>query len=214
MKINKWLIPLGMIGVLSFLLLDIFGKILWPEYNPITTYVSKLVTNEAPHVHLMRFFMNTYTVCFLLFSFGMMILSLIKYHIFAKLGYTIMFTAALISVIGYGGYPISMVLIFSKNNIIHVVVTITILCATALSILLIAIGYLKQEKLKILGRIILASFILYVTFNLWHLHAILNGYRILGLIERMIFYTVHALTVILSWIYTFRKDRLIEESAR
>ncbi|ABX41150.1 DUF998 domain-containing protein [Lachnoclostridium phytofermentans] len=214
MKLNKWLIPFGMIGVLSFLLLDVFGKILWPEYNPITTYVSKLVTDEAPHVHLMRFFLNTYTVCFLLFSLGMTILSFSKYHIYVKLGYTVMFASALISVIGYGGYPISMVLIFSKNDIIHVVVTVTILCATALSILLITIGYLKQEKLKILGLITLVAFLFFVVFNLWHLYAILNGYHILGFIERIIFYTVHALTVILSWVYTFRKNRLIEEAAR
>lgn len=68
MKLTKWFVPFGLIGVFSFLLLDILGKILWPEYNPVTTYVSTLVTNETPHSHLMRFFLNTYTVYFLSIS--------------------------------------------------------------------------------------------------------------------------------------------------
>ncbi len=209
MKINKWLIPFGMIGVVSFLLLDILGNILWTGYNPVTMYISALVADEAPHVHLMRFFMNTYTICFLVFSLAMAALSFRVYHILAKLGYAVMFVAALISVIGYGGYPISMVIIFSKNDIVHVLTTVSIICATALCILLIATGYLRQEKLIILGRICLIEGSLFIAFNLWILYALLNGLNILGLIERCIFYTFHSLTFILSWVYTFRKKGLI-----
>lgn len=209
MKINKWLVPLGMIGVLSFLLLDILGNILWPEYNPVTMYISTLVANESPHVDLMRFFMNTYTVCFLVFSLAMSVLSFRIYHILAKLGYTIMSVAALISVIGYGGFPISMVVIFSKNSIVHVLTTVSIICATALCLLLIAVGYMKQENLITLGRICLVDSILFIAFNLWMLYALLTGMNILGLIERCIFYTFHSLTFIISWLYTFRRNRII-----
>lgn len=208
MKTTKLLIPFGMIGVLSFLLLDVLGKILWPEYNPVTTYVSVLLTNEAPYVHLMRFFMNTYTICFLIFSMGIMALSIRIYHVTVKLGYAVMFVTALISAIGFGGFPISMVLIFSKNDIVHVLVTVSILTATALSVLLIAVGYLKQEKFKVLGYVCLVGCAFFVAFNFWHLCAILNGSNILGLIERLIFYTFHVLTVILSWTYTFRRNEI------
>lgn len=209
MKITKWLVPFGMIGVLSFLLLDILGKLLWREYNPVTTYVSTLVTVEAPYSQLMRFFLNTYTVCFLLFSLGMTALSLKIYHAYLKIGYTFMLATALITAVGFGAYPISMALIFSKNDIVHMAVTITILCITVISMLLIAVGYLKQENLKNLERISLLACVLYVSFNLWHLYAILNGINILGLIERLTFYIFHALTVILSWAYTFDKSELI-----
>lgn len=206
MKIYKWLIPFGMIGVFSFLLLDISGKVLWTGYNPITTYISALVTDEAPHVHLMRFFMNTYTVCFLVFSLAMMALSFRMYHIFVKWGYTIMFFISLISVIGYGGYPISIAIIFSKNDIVHLLVTISILCATVLSLLLISVGYLKQENLIILGRICLVGCLFVFVFNLWHLYAIQNSDNILGLIQRSTLYTFHFLTFILSCGYTFRRN--------
>lgn len=208
MNIYKRLVPFGMIGVLSFLLLDILGKIFWPGYDPVTTYISTLVTDEAPHVHLMRFFMNTYTICFLVFSSAMMALSFRMYHTLAKSGYAVMFTAALLSVIGYGGYPISMAFVFSKNDIVHVLVTILILCATALSLLLISVGYLRQEKFIILGRIFLVGCLFFIGFNLWHLYAIENAGNILGLIERFTFYTFHFLTFILSWGYTFRKHYL------
>lgn len=166
MKINKWLVPFGMIGVLAFLLLDILGSILWTGYDPVTMYISMLVADEAPHVDVMRFFMNTYTTCFLAFSLAMVALSFRMYHILAKLGYTVMLFAALISVIGYGGFPISMVVVFSKNNIIHLLTTVSIICITALCILLIAFGYLKREKLMILGRICLIAGIFFIAFNL------------------------------------------------
>lgn len=209
MKINKWLVPFGMIGALSFILLDILGVSLWPGYNPVTEYISVLVTDEAPHVQLMRFLMNTSTVCFLIFSLAMMAASLRIYHILVKLGYTVMLITALISAIGYGGYPISMSIIFSKNDIVHVLVTVSLLSATALFILLIAVGYHKQEKLFILGYICVAGFIFFVAFNLWHLYAILNGNNILGLVERFIFYTFYTLVFILSWVYRFGKNHLI-----
>lgn len=212
MRTNKWLVPFGMIGVLSFLLLDILGNILWPGYNPVTMYISTLVANESPHVHLMRFFMNTYTICFLAFSLAMVALSFRIYHLLAKLGYAVMFVAALISVIGYGGFPISMVLVFSKNDIVHVVTSVSIICATALCILLIAAGYIKQENSITLGRICLIDGILFIAFNLWILYALQNGMNILGLIERCIFYTFHFLTFIISWVYTFRRNDFINRT--
>lgn len=212
MKINKWLVPFGMIGVLSFLLLDILGIILWTGYNPVTMYISTLVADEAPHVDAMRFFMNTYTTCFLLFSLAMVALSFRTYHILAKLGYAVMFVAASISVIGYGGFPISVVDIFSRNDIIHLLTTVLIICSTALCILLIAVGYLKREKLVILGCICLIAGIFFIAFNLWHLYALQNGDNILGLIERCIFYTFHSLTFIISWVYTFKRNDFIEHA--
>lgn len=205
MKI-KWLLPFGMMGVFAFLHLDMLGNILWIDYNPKTMYISTLFANEAPHVNLMRFFMNTYTVCFLVFSFTMVVLSSRMYHLKTKLGYTIMFVAALISVIGYGGFPISMVAVLNKNNIVHLVVTVLIICATVVSILLIAAGYLKQEKLIALGRISLVVGILIIAFNLWHLYALLNSINILGLIERCIFYPFQYLIFKLSWHYTFNRN--------
>lgn len=209
MKINRWLLPFGMIGVLSFLLLDVLGNILWIGYNPITTYISTLVADEAPHVHLMRFFMNTYTICFLIFSAAMMTLSFHMHRILVR-GYTVMFVAAFISVIGYGGFPISMVAIFSKNDVVHVLVTVSIICATAICMLLIGVGYLKQEKAIALGCISLVECVLFIAFNLWHLYALLSGMNIVGLLERCSFYVFHSLTFMISWVYTFRRDSLID----
>lgn len=187
MKTYKRLVPFGMIGALLFVLFDILGVILWPGYNPITMYISVLVIDEAPNIHLMRFLLRIDLICLLIFSLALMAVSFRRYHIFAQCGSALMFVTALISAIGYGGYPIGLDIIFSKNNIIHIIVTASILCASAFSILLIAIGYLKQKNLTALGYVCFAEFIAFIAFNLWHLYALLSGSNILGLIERLTF---------------------------
>ena len=204
MRLLSWLFPLGMIAVLSFLALDIIGSLLWVGYNPIHSYVSELLVIENPHVHLMRTFMNIYTVCFCLFIFAILIHAYRSYHLCAKIGYTVLFVVALMSVFGYG-VPISMAFIFIANNIFHLLLTISILCATILAMILIAVGYFRQEHFIIMGKISRIATILFILFNAWHIVAILTGQNILGLVERLTFYSFHAFTLLMSWIYTFGK---------
>lgn len=207
MRTQKWLISLGMVGVLSFLTLTILGRILWPGYNPVTTYVSALIADGSPHLHLMRVFMNGYTICFSLFALAMAAHTFKEYYTCTKAGYTLLFIASFAALLGYGTCPGNLEFIFSSPNIYHLIVTIGILTATILSLLLISIGYWKQDHLKRLGRISFAILILFVLFNLWHLYAILHGQSILGLLERLTFYSFHAFTFIISWVYTFRRDK-------
>ena len=39
-KLERFLMPLGMVGVIFYLVHTILGNILWPEYNPITMDIS------------------------------------------------------------------------------------------------------------------------------------------------------------------------------
>ncbi len=205
MKTQKWMIPLGMVGVLSFLLLTNLGRILWPGYNPVTTYISALVAQEAPNAELMQVFFNIYNICFCLYALAMAAHIFQCYHICAKLGYALLFVLSFVGLLGYGGCPISLELVFSANDIIHILVTIVLLSATILALLLIAIGYLKQDAMRALGRFTLVIWGLFTLFNLWHLYAILSGQTILGLIQRLSVYTVHLFTFTISWIYTFKR---------
>lgn len=205
MRTQKWLIPLGMIGVLSFLALTILGRILWPGYNPVTTYTSALIADGAPHPHIMRVFMNAYTICFCLFALAMAAHTYKEYRACTKIGYVLLFVVSFTALLGYGACPISLELIFSANDIFHLAVTIAILCVTALSLLLISIGYLKQERLRMLGCICITIWTIYVLLNIWHLYAVLHGQNILGLLQRLTFYSFHAFTFIISWVYTFKR---------
>lgn len=47
-KVNNFLFPLGMVGVLFYLAHTITGRILWKGYNPITTDISSLTADGAP----------------------------------------------------------------------------------------------------------------------------------------------------------------------
>lgn len=207
MKTQRWMLPLGMIAVLSFLLLTILGKFLWPGYNPISSYISELIADENPHVHLMRTFMNIYTICFCLFIFSIAVHAFRTYHVSSKIGYTMLFVVAFLSVIGYGSVPISMDFIFSVNDIFHLIVTICILLITILAMIFIAVGYLRQEHLNTMGKISLTAGILFILFNAYHIVAIVTGQNILGLIQRLTFYSFHAFTFSISWIYTFKSNR-------
>lgn len=39
-KFESLTMPLGMIGVIFYLLHTLLGQLLWPDYNPITTDIS------------------------------------------------------------------------------------------------------------------------------------------------------------------------------
>lgn len=205
MKTQKWLLPLGMIGVAAFFIHISIGELFWKGYNPITSYISELTADGAPNAPLLRAFAGIYMVCFLLFTLGMAVKAYREYRACVKIGYAMLFVITFCSDIGYGMFPMTMDVVISLQNVVHVLLTSALLCTTVLVLLLIAIGYLRKEKLEQLGRITLATGILCAVFNVWHLVAILSGQNILGLVQRLTVYTFHAFTFIISWIYTFRK---------
>jgi hypothetical protein len=67
MKLQKALLAFGMIGSLALILEDLLGTILWRGYNPITSYMSELFANGAPHVLLTRMLLYISEICFIVF---------------------------------------------------------------------------------------------------------------------------------------------------
>ena len=66
-KLNKYLMPLGMIGVIFYFIHIIVGQILWSSYNPITTDISTLTANGSPNAGLLSIFTTIYGICMILF---------------------------------------------------------------------------------------------------------------------------------------------------
>lgn len=204
-RTRKWMLYLGMLAVVSFVLMDFLGSILWTGYSPISQYVSELFSAQSPHLHLARLFLNVYTICFCLFCLAMSVQAARAYHWCCKAGFLLLFLLGFASVLGYGTVPIGMNFIFVANDIFHLVFTISLLCCAVLALILVSYGYLKQERYKRLGRISSIAALLFILFNLLHLTAILAGWNVLGLMQRLSFYSFHLFIFMLSFLYIRRR---------
>lgn len=201
---HKWLAGFGMAGVIIFIAMDMFGSASWKGYNPVSTYVSSLVLTEAPNHQINRFLMNTYNIFYLFFALAAMGYSFRRFNIIVRIGHFLLFTAGLLSTVGYGSYPISIILLYVKNDIQHISFTITLLILTTLALFITGFGYLAQKNLRWFGTITVIAGFTFTVLNLWHIYGITYGSGILGLIERLTFYTFHAFTFYASWVYAFR----------
>lgn len=197
MRTRRWMMPLGMLAVAVFLCLTLLGSLLWPGYSAV-------ISSNAPNEHLTRTFMHLYNIFFCVYTMAMSVYAYRNYRNCLRVGFTILFAAAFLSLLGYGTVPIGIEMLFVVNNLFHFAITITILILTIIALFLISYGYWKQEGIITLGKFSLIISCLFVALNLWHLTAILTAQPILGLVQRLTFYTAHAFTFVISWVYTFR----------
>ena len=201
MKLQKTLSAFGMIGALSFFLEDILGTVLWRGYNPITSYMSELTADGALNVLLTRVLFYIYEICLMIF-FAAMCVKAFKIHgVCLKIGYGGLFIIAAISFLGFGLFPMTMNFIKTPKDLIHLIITIFIIAGTILSLFLLAFGYRKQGHGRKIGRITMLFAVLFLLFNLMHLYAIFNDSNILGLLQRLGFYTFQIYIFRLSWYY-------------
>lgn len=212
-RFDKYLTLLGMIGALFYFAHTILGNILWPEYNPITTDISSLTADGAPNAQLLRILGFIYGICMILFVAAMIKKSFDKYNNKLKIGYTIMMIMQLTSMIGYSLFPLTGDKTeMNFQNMMHIIVTVIVVFTTIASAFLIAFGYLKEEKMKDLGKFTLVMAILITLFGM--LNPISMGLKlnILGLTERLVIYSIQLLMFKLSHYYTFtEKNRNILE---
>lgn len=210
MKLEKLFFSFGMIGALAFLLEDFLGTVLWKGYNPIASYNSQLTADGAPNIPLTRTLFFACQISLAIFVFSLLIKSFRIYGNALKIGYFSLLLIFLISIIGYGLFPMTMDFIFSLKNYFHLLITIIIFTGTIFILFLLAFGYFKQDHERKIGRITLVAAILFLLFNLLHLYAILNGLNILGLAERLILYTFQIYVFILSWYYVMNRRLRID----
>lgn len=205
-KADRFLMPLGMIGVLFYFAHTTIGRILWNEYNPITTDISSLTSDIAPNSNFLRVFTLVYGICMILFVFGMIKKSFKQYHSLLKIGYIILMIMQLTSAIGYSLFPLSGDKTdMNFQNMMHIIVTVIVVFTTILSSFLISIGYLKQEKIKWLGNFTLVLAILITLFGVFNPISMSLKLNILGLTERLVVYTMQIIMFSLSYYYTFRE---------
>lgn len=123
--LEKYLILLGMVGVMFYFLHTILGNILLTEYNPITTDISSLTADGAPHASLLKIFSLIYGICMILMVFALIRKAFRKYNRILRVGYVTLFTIQLFSTIGYSLFPLTGDKTqMNFQNMMHIVVTV------------------------------------------------------------------------------------------
>lgn len=207
-KVNNFLFPLGMVGVLFYLAHTIIGRILWKEYNPITTDISSLTADGAPNAHLLSILTSIYGICMILFVIALLIKSFKEYHSLLKTGYIILMIMQLTSMFGYTLFPLSgNETEMNFQNMMHIIVTVIVVFTTIASSFFISFGYLKQEKMRGLGKFALVMAILITVFGSLNPIGMSLRLNILGLTERLAIYSIQAFMFILSYYYTFLENK-------
>jgi len=201
---EKYTAPLGMIGVVFYLMHTMIGRLLWKEYNPITTDISSLTATGAPNADLLKIFTAIYGVCTILFVTGLLVKSFRKYHSMVRTGYVVLLVMQLVSFFGYGLFPLTAdKSVMNFQNTMHLVVTAVVVFTTISSGFILAYGYIKQEQMKNTGRFILIMTAIMTVAGAMNPISIGAGLNILGLTERLVIYSLQMMMFVLSFCYTF-----------
>ncbi len=207
-KFDKYIMPLGMVGVLFYFAHTILGNILWKEYNPITTDISSLTADGAPNAQMLKILSFIYGICMVLMVIALIIKSFRQYHIMLKIGYIILIIMQLTSLFGYSLFPLTGDKTeMNFQNTMHIIVTVVVVFTTIASSFLIALGYLKQERMKNLGKLTLVMAVLITIFGMFNPISMNLKLNILGLTERLVIYSIQILMFILSYYYTFLDNK-------
>lgn len=204
-KLEKYTTPLGMIGVIAYLIHTILGQILWNSYNPITTDISSLTAVGAPNRELLLIFTYIYGISMLLFIIGLIVKAFRKYHFSLKTGYIIMFIMQLVSFVGYSLFPITGDKTeMNLQNLMHIIVTVIVVFTTIASSYFLSYGYLKQKNK--LGKFILIMAVVITITGLTNPIGMGLELNILGLTERLVIYSLQFMIFVISAYYTFNKS--------
>lgn len=210
----KFTVALGMLSSIAFFTMVLLGQALWKGYNPISTVISELTADGAPNATLMRIISNISYISLILFAVGMSAISFMKYRFSLRFGYVSLLFMALISIVGFGVFPMTIERTFSVQNAIHIIITSAIICITIIAGFSISCGYLKHDKLKKLGRTSLILTIIFTIFNIMLLFAMLQQSGFMGLIQRLAIFTFYIYIFILSCVYTFSHCSFLNEKLK
>jgi hypothetical protein len=144
-RIEKVLIPLGMLGILFYLTHTLLGRILWAEYNPVTMDISSLTADGAPNAAFLRVLTYIYGLLMIAFSIGMILKAFRKYGALVRAGSITLLVMELVSMFGYMLFRCRATRrVMTFGNLMHIIVTITVVLTTIAFGFLMAAGYLRR----------------------------------------------------------------------
>lgn len=211
-KIERYTAPLGMAGAVFYFAHVFIGQLLWPEYNPITTDISSLTAIGAPNRGLLAFLTAVHGVTMLLFAGGMIIKSIRKYHAAVRVGWVILLVMNLVSMFGYSLFPLSGDKTqMTFGNMMHIMVTVVVVFTTISAGFFLAVGYLKQEKMRALGVFTLIMAVVITVMGALNPIGMANHLNIMGLTERAVIFSLQGMMFVFSAYYTLSpKERTMD----
>lgn len=203
-KLEKRTAPLGMVGVVAYVVHVFVGQLLWEEYNPITTDISSLTAVDAPNREQLVFFTAIYGIAMLLFVSGMIVKSIRKYHSAVRVGWVILLIMNLVCMFGYSMFPLSGDKAqMTFGNLMHIAVTVVVVFTTISAGFFLAVGYLRQERMKALGVFTLVMAVIITATGALNPIGMVNNLNIMGLTERAVIFSLQAMMFVFSAYYTF-----------
>ena len=203
-KLINWLCLSGIVSIVFYLLHDIIGAKYYPNYNWLSQAVSDLTAKDAPSFIIANGYVTIYGIFNCLCCALISILIKNENSKVLRVGIYTFSIMNFISAIGYALFPLSSSgFDGSVQSIIHVyIITTLVVLLSIISLILIAVGYLKgKEKHKLLG------FFAILALVLMFVGAIGTGIvpkEYFGVVERFSTYSAVIFTGILG-IYGFKK---------
>jgi hypothetical protein len=193
-----------MIGILFYLAHTLLGRILWAEYNPVTMDISSLTADGAPNAGLLRALTTIYGLSMIAFSIGMVMTAFRRHGALVRAGYITLLVMEVVSMFGYMLFPLSGdKVVMTFNNMMHIAVTGVVVLTTIACGFLLAVGYLKHEKMRSLGVFALVMAVLITLTGMTTPIGMGAGWNLLGVTERLSIYSVQTMLFVLSARYTF-----------
>ena len=207
-RIDKIWASLGMIGSVIYICHTVLGRLLWREYNPITTDISSLTAIGAPDRELLSIFTTMYGIFVILFALYMVKMAFSNHNMLLRVGWIIYLVMQIVSCFGYMLFPLSKDKTeMTFGNTMHIVVTMIVVFTTITSGFVLAAGYLKEPEHRWLGKFTLIIAMLITVFGAMNPIGMANHWNILGLTERIVIYSLQLFTFVISDYYTvFRKS--------
>lgn len=200
MKKNIWQIlsVCGALSALVYLAHVVVGGILLPEYNHMTQTISELTATGAPNASFLRVLTTIYGALAIVFSVSLfMWFRKTGFNKAAKTGAILLIIMEIVSLVGYGLFPLEGGTEMDPANMGHLVVTGIVVLCTITCGFFISVG-LKKTVFKGTGIFIFVCAIIMVLSGGLTPVSMANNLPIAGLVERINIFTLQLWIFVLS----------------
>jgi lysylphosphatidylglycerol synthetase-like protein (DUF2156 family) len=189
----------GAVSALIYMAHVVLGGILWPEYNHVTQTISELTADGAPNASFLRILTTIYGILAIVFSVSLYFFSREKgFSKAAKTGAILLIIMEVVSLVGYGLFPLSEGgTEMDPQNIGHLIVTGIVVLCTVTCGFFIGLG-LRKTALKRTGIFVFVCAIIMVLAGGFTPAAMANNLPVAGLVERINIFTLQLWIFVLS----------------
>jgi hypothetical protein len=146
-RLQKLVIVLGMLALVSYFLHVILGQLFYEDYNPLAQAISDLTADDSPSKAIARFFSGLYGLFSVLCMIGLSILVIEVPSKIIRFGVYLFAVMIATSAIGYALFPLSEAgYTGTFRDVMHLIVTGIVVSFTIFSLIVLIIGFRKTKR--------------------------------------------------------------------